>query len=352
MQEFKDILIIKLSAIGDVVHSIPFLEVMHRRFPHARIDWMVEENAYGVVKGHPALNRVIVSPRQAIAKKIKNPKEWLWISKEAIQFLQELRLYQYDLVIDLQGLLKSGVLLGLSRGRKKMGMQGAREGAWYFTNEPAIPVHYNQHAIDRYIEVARYLGCHILEWSGKIPFGACEQKGLGRILSGKDISPNSPMVAINPVARWQTKLWYPEKFAHVADKIHEDIGCDIIFTGSRSDRPVIDFILQHMNTRAFNLAGETSLKELAILYSCCMAVVSTDTGPMHIAAAMGTRVVAIFGPTDPRMTGPYGDGHRVLWAERLACTPCFKKLCDKKTCMKSISVDAVVNAVRDIVETS
>ena len=351
MQKIKDILVIKLSAIGDVVHSIPFLEVVHNCFPHARIDWVVEEDACDIIKGHHALNRVIVSPRKAVTKRYKNPREWSWIKEEVIRFLQELRLCHYDLIIDLQGLLKSGVLLAISRGRTKMGMQGSREGAWFFTNKPAIPVHYNQHAIDRYLEAARYLGCHISKWSGKIPFRSCDRKNLGNILSKEGITFDKPLVAINPMARWQTKLWYPERFALVADRIHEDTGCDVIFTGGRSDQPVIDSILQQMDTRAVSLAGKTSLKELACLYSVCRAVVSTDTGPMHIAAAMGTGVVAIFGPTEPRMTGPYGYGHRILRTKGLACSPCFKKLCDKRTCMQSISVSAVINAVKDIVVT-
>ena len=345
MQNPDRILIIKLSAIGDLVHALPFLEVLKKRFPHARIDWLVEEDAYQVIKGHPAINHVIVSGRKAWQRRLLNGKEFLPAMKEISNFIRDVRRYKYDLVIDLQGLLKSGILVCLSKGRQKIGMTGSREGAGIFLNVPPFPVDYNQHALKRYLSVARYLGCDISSWKGDIPVFESDKRAVRRLLDKHRLL-KRPIIAINPMARWETKLWEPDRFADLADRIRDNLSCDIIFTGSGNDKKVIKEISGMMKERPVNLAGKTSLKELACLYSISGALVTTDTGPMHIAAAMGCPVIALFGPTDPLRTGPYGRSHRVVRAD-LECSPCFKKSCSHKNCMKDITVEMVFEAVKD-----
>ena len=134
------ILIVKLSAIGDVVHSLPFLEVLWKGLPEARIDWLVEEGAFQLIEGHPAVHRIIVSRRKSWQRKLTKKAHPLSVLRELCAFLKDLRSTDYDLVIDLQGLLKSGVLVGLSKGKRKIGMNGSREGAGLFLNERPIPV--------------------------------------------------------------------------------------------------------------------------------------------------------------------------------------------------------------------
>ena len=137
-------------------------------------------------------------------------------------------------------------------------------------------------------------------------------------------------------------------FAALADRLQYDLSCGIIFTGSENDKAAIEDISGMMKKRPVNLAGKTSLKELAYLYTRCKTLVTTDTGPMHIAAAMGCPVVALFGPTAPWRTGPYGQGHKVIRAG-IECSPCFKKKCEHMSCMKDITVESVFNAVENIV---
>jgi 3-deoxy-D-manno-octulosonic-acid transferase/heptosyltransferase-1 len=150
------------------------------------------------------------------------------------------------------------------------------------------------------------------------------------------------------MARWKTKLWEPERFAVLADRVTDELSCEVVFTGSNKDRNVIEDISKKMKRRPINLAGRTSLKQLACLFTGCAVLVTTDTGPMHIAAAMGCRVVALFGPTAPWRTGPYGQSHKVIRAD-LECSPCFKKKCNDMSCMKEITVDRVFEAVKDMV---
>jgi len=345
----KNILIIKLSAIGDVVHSLLFLEALRNGFPDARIDWVVEEDASRIIEGHPGIDRVMVSRRKSWGREVlRETKGPFSVLKEVSVFLKNLRARKYDLVIDLQGLLKSGILTGLSRGVRKIGMGGAREGGWAFLNERPVTVDYNQHAVDRYLKVAEYLGCGSAPAKGAIPIIGSEEEEIDQVLDASGLG-ESPLVAINPMAKWKTKLWDPERFAAVADKIRDEFHCDVIFTGSGHDREVIERVTRLMKGDVLNLAGQTSLKGLAYLYGRCRALVSTDTGPMHMAAAMGCPVVALFGPTAPWRTGPYGRGHRVIRTD-LDCSPCFKRRCRHMSCMKDISVAQVLAGVGEILD--
>jgi heptosyltransferase-1 len=340
------ILMVKLSAIGDAVHALAFLDVLHGNFPEARIDWVVEEAAAGIIEGHPAIGRVIISKRKRWRRELIEERNYGQVLREVFSFVKDLRSIRYDCVIDLQGLLKSGILTGLSRGDRKIGMSGAREGAWLFLKEPSVKVNYHQHAIDRYLEVAAYLGCRWDRWDNKIPVWEAHEHAVDRLLADNGVTEGT-LVAINPMAKWRTKLWEPELFAALADRIVTDLSCRVIFTGSSEDRPVIEAISSMMKNAPLNFAGITGLKELASLYGRCRVLVTTDTGPMHMAAAMGCPVVALFGPTSPLRTGPYGREHKVV-TSGAECSPCLKKACDQMSCMKDITVESVFEAVQEI----
>ena len=343
-----NILIIKLSAIGDVVHSLPFLEVMRRKFPHSHIDWLVEEAASQIIEGHPAIRRVIVSRRKSWIKRVRKGTAGLKsVIGELADFSRDVRAQEYDLIVDLQGLLKSGVLVGLSKGKRKIGMSGAREGGALFLNESPVRVDYNQHAIDRSLKVAEYLGGSLPEWSGSVPVFDSDKKRIDLLL--KDVGfEKRPLFIINPIARWKTKLWLPERFAGLADRLKQDMDCEIVFTGSKEDRRIIEEISNSMKERPLNLAGRTNLKELAHLYGRSEILITTDTGPMHIAAAMGCPVVALFGPTAPWRTGPYGKGHKIIRAD-VRCSPCFRKRCGHMACMNEITTEMVFEGVKGMV---
>ena len=342
------ILIVKLSAIGDVVHTLAFLDVIHRGFPLAEIDWVVEESAAGIIAGHPAIRRVIISRRKSWRRQLFEERQYERVFREISSFAGALRRIRYDCVIDLQGLLKSGILTGLARGSRKVGMAGAREGSSLFLKEPPVRVNYHQHAIDRYLEVASYLGCEWERWSNRIPVSPTDRQAVDQLLTDCG-SEGEVLVAINPMAKWKTKLWEERLFADLADRIMNELHCRVVFTGSGEDRPVIENILSGMKNIPRNLAGETGLKELAYLYDRCRVLVTTDTGPMHMAAAMGTAVVALFGPTSPLRTGPYGPDHKVV-TSGADCSPCLKKSCENWTCMGNITVDSVFQAVKETFE--
>jgi heptosyltransferase-1 len=343
------ILIVKLSAIGDVIHTLPSLNAIRAHYPDAHITWLVEEAASSLVVGHEALNRVIISKRKQWIKKILGPS-CLNNIKEAYQFIKELRDTEYDLIIDFHGLLKSGVLIALARGKRKIGFDKGMEHmehSYIFLNERIPPVNMDNHALLRSQMLINAIGIKSKKIEYKIPVSDHTHILTDELLERHGIKDTGILFAMNPVAKWETKLWDNLKFALLADRLIEKYNASVIFTGSQSDKSTIDNIMSCMSQSAVNLAGETTLKTLAALYEKTKFLISTDTGPMHMAAAVGTPVIALFGPTAPWRTGPFGSEHKIL-RSGLNCSPCFKRQCNTIDCMKQISVEQVMDAVNSI----
>jgi 3-deoxy-D-manno-octulosonic-acid transferase/heptosyltransferase-1 len=345
-----NILIVKTSAIGDVTHTLPALHCLRRHYPRARITWLVEEAAAELLAGHRGLDRVLVSRRKRWSAALGcGAGAARQAAAEALAFVGALRDTRYDLLLDFQGLLKSGVLVALARAERKVGFgrgMAHAEGSWLFLNERIPAVDMDIHALDRELHLLRAIGVATPEVVFDLPISESHRQKVAKLLERGGLDHRRPLVAINPQATWPTKLWFEDRFAELADRLQER-GCAVVFTGSPADRPVIARISGGMKRAPLNLAGETSLLELAALYQASRVVVSTDTGPMHIAAAAGARVVAIFGATAPWRTGPWGDQHLVLRTE-LDCGPCLKKSCERDlACMRGISVEMVERAVAE-----
>lgn len=342
-----NILIVKLSAIGDVVHTLPSLAALRRHFPDAHITWVIEEASADLIKNHPYLDRVIVSHRKQWMVHSKDIKKIGPALKEIRRFIAALREERYDMVIDFHGLFKSAMIVGMSGAKRKIGYNSLQELSGLFLNEK-IYEDMEKHAVDRYLDLPRYLGAGIESPEFLIPLREENKRRVDILLKEHRIDGGKPFVAVNPVAFWKTKLWEERKFADLCDRIVGELKTNVVFTGGKNDA-VVERIQYMMNFSSANLTGKTSLRDLAYLYGLAPLVVTTDSGPMHIAAAMGTPTVALFGPTDPSRTGPYGEGHRVIRKD-LHCSPCFKKECDTVHCMKEITVDDVVEAVKEILE--
>ncbi len=338
-----NILIVKLSAIGDVIHTLPSLSALRRLYPAAHITWVVEEAAADLILGHPHLDEVLVSRRKSWIKDIKAGKVAATL-QEVRSFVRRLRSRRYDLVIDFHGLLKSAVLVFLSGGKRKLGYDSWQEMSGLFLNEK-IPEDMSKHAVDRYLDFLRYLGADVGKAEFVLPLTNGTREQARRLLDEYHLAEKS-YIAVNPVAFWETKLWDNGKFAILADEIKENLKLDVIFTGNNG-RDAAD-ILSRMKGKGINLGGKTSLPVLAEIYKSARAVITTDSGPMHLAAAVGTPVVALFGPTDPARTGPYGEGHIVIRAD-LSCSPCLKKKCPTKECMEEITPEQVYFATTRIV---
>jgi len=344
-----NILIVKLSAIGDVIHTLPALNAIRSAYPSAHITWLIEEAAAPLILGHSALDRVIISRRKSWIRDIRKG-QWKSVICEAAELVQTLRGTAYDLVFDFQALLKSGVMLGLCRGRRKIGFDRGmehQEHSYLFLNERVKPVDMNHHAILRSLMMLDASDIHSRGIFYRLPIQAADREAVTRLLSLEGIKDVRPLICINPVAKWTTKLWPNARFAELADRLSERYRISPVFTGAPEDKETVQKILSRMKSSAVDLTGKTSLKTLAALYETADILISTDTGPMHLGAAVNTPVVALFGPTAPWRTGPMGEQHQVIRAD-LPCSPCFKRQCPTSDCMNHIRVDQVLEGIAQV----
>jgi 3-deoxy-D-manno-octulosonic-acid transferase/heptosyltransferase-1 len=344
-----NILIVKLSALGDVTHTLPALTALRRAYPEASIDWLVEEVSAPIVEGHGALDRLLVWSRRRFTGALKSGR-LLEAGRILFGFVSDLRGKRYDLVLDFQALMKSGVWVFLARGRRKVGFgrgMDHMEGSWVFLNERVPAVSMEVHALDRGLKLLEGVGIG----DGKVVYDfAISSRARERVddLVGKEGEDSRPLVAMHPVTRWRTKQWTEEGFAEVAKGLLAR-GYRVVFSGAPQDKGVLDLIEKHAGMPLERTDGKLDLKGVAALFERADVVVSTDTGPMHIAVAVGTPVVALFGPTSPNRTGPHGEGNIVLQGG-VGCSPCFSKVCrtpmgEPMGCMGRIRPGEVVKAV-------
>lgn len=337
------ILVIRLSAIGDVVHSLPAVHLLKKHLPGCRITWVVEEAAAELLAGYEGIEAVIVSKRKSWLQALRTGSAAA-ACKEAAAFVRELRRDEYDLVLDFQGLFKSGLLAGLARGKRKIGFAHAREGAAFFYTEKAPEPEFNEHAITRHMGLVRYLGITDEAVVFSPLWGKQEEESVRWLLEGHAPGCAGPLIVVHPCAAWPTKCWDAAHVAAVCDRLQKKYCARIVFAGSAAEQTLVSSIIAGMTQPALSLAGRTTLRELACLLARSSLMVAMDSGPMHLACAAGTPVVALFGPTAPWRTGPFGSRHSVIRKE-LACSPCYKKKAcplGHHRCMADITVEDVL----------
>ncbi|OGP70296.1 MAG: lipopolysaccharide heptosyltransferase II [Deltaproteobacteria bacterium RBG_13_60_28] len=325
------ILLVKLSSFGDVLHSLPTLEALRAAFPAGQITWLVEEAYAPLLAGHPALNEVWPVPRVRLGEKAGRGGVL-----NLLGLMRQVHTSRFDLVIDLQGLLKSALWVALARSPRKVGYDRTRELSYLALTERIPPYDPEAHAVWRYLNVARHLGAP--------PTLPRFRLGLTPISPDSLVPPDRPLVVLHPGARWPTKLWPAPAWARLGDWLSREKKMAVVITGSAGDREMAAQITGQMREKAWNLAGRTTLAELAGIMQKARLAVTADTGPMHLAAALGAKVVALFGPTAAGRTGPFGEGHRVVRLD-LSCSPCFQRRCPDPRCLTALPLDAVQAAV-------
>ncbi len=366
-RDFSRILLIKLSAVGDVVHTLPVLNKLRRRYPSARIDWLVTPAIGELLRHHPAIDNVIEFTREA-------PTGLLGPAPIAsyLRLAAKLRAARYDLVVDMHGQFRTAVLaratgatvrIGFDRPRaavwqastrkfprqtRKHAWQGAREGSWLAYTH-AIPIAtLEMHAVDRYLNVGSLLGFENgpADFSFPIP-----QEAVGRIealLDYYDIAKDK-IVVIAPGTVWETKQWRREGFAEVARHfLRKNFAVTLI--GSGRERAICAEVAA-LAPGVVNLGGETTLCELAALIRRAAICLTNDSGPMHLAVALDRPVVSIFGATDPVWIGPYRRDGAVLKTD-LPCSPCYlRRLRNCRhghACMRDLPAQAVVERAEQV----
>ena len=341
--KIKHILIIKPSSLGDVLHAFPAVSLIADRYPDASIDWLINKSFAPLLEFHPNVDDVIIFPR----KELGNPRHFF---KSFFRLVKRLREKKYDLIVDLQGLMRSAVFAKIAKSSRVVGFASPREkiSACFYMDKIDIPGE-AVHAVERNLYlVTKMLEIDYHERAPEMKILEPHRRSMLEKLQNKGIDENTPCIGISPVARWQSKSWPPSFFAEVINKLHIKFpDCKFILTGVPEDGSAADEILKLVNGNStISMIGETSVSEFVELLRHCKLLISNDSGPMHIACALQTPVFGVFGPTDPDKTGPFGTIHHIFKAD-VDCEKCFKRECPNGTyrCHGAIDVNAFSNAV-------
>ncbi len=337
-----NILIVRMSALGDVVHTLPAVELLRRHFPGCFIAWLVEKKAANLLQGYPGIDRLIVSNRVKWTRDLQA----LRVGHVAVgmrSFILELRSVRYDIIIDFQGLLKSALPVWLARGKRKIGYDNAREGSRLFYTEKVVPACFDDHAIKRHLGLIQYLGAKGSPVLFHRLFSHEDEESVDSLFDRIKLLRSKPIVLFHLSAAWPTKLWMHEKAGKLCSMLQKKFDCQMLLTGSDEEQTYLDKIRSVAGEEVTSLAGKTTLRELVCIISRSALMISVDSGPMHLSCAVNTPVVALFGPTAPWRTGPFGENNTVIRKE-ISCSPCYcRKRCPEghHRCMKDIEVEDV-----------
>lgn len=326
----RRICIVKPSALGDIVQTLPVLSMLRQRFPHAHVAWVVKPGLAGILRGHPEIDQLIEMPRGSGGRMVLG---FMWM-------LNRLRRERFDLVLDIQGLFRSGLMTWCTRAPRRLGYRLAREGAFVAYTD-TIDVDYRKMpALEHYQLFAERLGCSLPVPPALVPISHQDRQKIHAQLARLP----RPWLAVHAGAQWETKRWPPESFAQVARWANEQHGAGIILLGGPGEGALAGQVQQLLDGPVVNLAESTTLTELAAAAEAADVFLAGDTGPMHLAAAVGTPVVALFTCTSPMRAGPRGTAHQVV-AAAVPCAASYLKKCPDMKCMRELTPQRVWPAV-------
>ncbi|MCY2958803.1 MAG: glycosyltransferase family 9 protein [Planctomycetota bacterium] len=332
----RRILIVRLGAIGDVVNALVLANAIRRADPAVVVGWAVHPLSRPLVQGHPSVDRVHVWARGGGLPELR-------------RISAELRAERYELAIDLQRLAKSAFLARASRAPRILGFDRARtkEASFLLTRERIRPADRSAHMVDQYLEFAHHLGLGDARVELSLPHDPASEQW-----ADSWVREHGSPVLLNLGASKPRKLWPAERFGELALAVERAFGVPIAFTGSAQDTPFAARARERARSVEasagggwIDLTGQTSLLQLAALQRRCLAVVTCDTGPMHIAVACGARVVALFGPGEPRRTGPHGQLQNVVRRRPDGSPAGLERDRDLRT--EDIRVEHVLERLRD-----
>jgi len=324
------IIIIDLLYLGDLIFATPFIRNIRKNFPHSRIDMVVNSNFSSIIEDTPYLDNIY-------------PYDKRWGIKLSIDFTKALKRNNYSLGINIHGNWRSALLLKNIKPAYSIGYGGGGRGL--FLNK-VIEVPDHLHMVINYMELLKNIGLDIKDHKGtEIAVNQESLKKMEEFLEENAYLGKKKIVGLNTGGSWPIKRWPAEKFASLADRLINN-NFFVVFLGSKSDRPRVDQIISSMKSKALIATSKTSLKELVALESLCDLVISNDSGPVHVAAAVGTPTITIFGPSDDNKYRPLGDKHKIVKNE-IECRPCGEHECPlgHHRCMQDIGVDDVIEVV-------
>ena len=323
------ILLVKPSALGDVVHALPIAALIKRRWPTSRLSWLISRPFAPLLETNPHVDELLPFDRQ------RGGSFWRH-SGNVHRLRRELRERRFDLVIDLQGLLRSAWLSWQTRAPIRVGFSYAREMAPLFYTHRVKSRGLGRHAIERYLDVAELLGLGRDPVEFELRTTPQDDAAVESLLAPLN---GEPCAVLLPGTNWPTKRWPAEYVAALSLRLEREMHLRPVIAGGPDAAGAARLILSR-NPAAVDLVGRTNVRELVALLRRASLAVTNDSGPMHLAAALGVPLVAMFGPTSPARTGPYRRDPSVVRLD-LVCSPCFSRTCVHQTCLRALGPDDV-----------
>jgi lipopolysaccharide heptosyltransferase I len=333
--EPRRIVLIKPSALGDIVHSLPVLTALRQRFPQTHIAWVVNRIYEPLLRGHPHLDDVIPFDRGF------GRGDYFSALLGFTRFLRRLRSERFELALDLQGLLRTGLMTFATGAPVRLGLASAREGAgWFYTHTIDDMVVNSRseltalHAVDRYWRVAEALGAGDRPKTFHVPVCDDARRWTRSLFQSRP----RPWLAVGVGARWRTKRWPPEHFAELTQRALDQFGGTAVFVGAPDEAALAEQAATRIRGNVLNFAGQTTLPQLAALLAEVDVMIANDTGPLHLAVALGRPVVAPYTCTQVARTGPFGQLDRGI-ETTVWCRGSYLKKCDRLECMTELAPD-------------
>jgi lipopolysaccharide heptosyltransferase I len=337
----RRIALIKPSALGDIVHSLPVLTALRQRYPEAHITWVVNRGYEPLLRGHPDLDATLPFDRSA------SRGGWMRGFRNYRSFISEVRQQHFDLVLDLQGLLRSGLMVAASGARRRVGLSTAREGAtWFYSDVVPVANFDSMHAVDRYWLVAEALGAGDGPKRFRVPLADNARLWAAEALAGCP----RPWLGIGPGSRWITKRWLPDHFSVLARSAQQKFGGTVIFVGGHDEAHLSQAVAAQLLGPWRDLTGKTTLPQLAAVLNDVDVLLANDTGPLHLATALGRPVVAPYTCTRVVLNGPYGAAANAV-ETRVWCHGSYLKRCPRLECMNELMPDRLWPILQEILQT-
>lgn len=348
--DYQKILILRLSAVGDVIRTLPAVKAIKASLPFSSITWIVEEPSKALLGSQPEVNEVILFPRRRWSEGIKSARGWWKTMGEVRRFILALRRQRFDVVLDFHGILKSGILSFLSGSRHRIGFDrtSSREGNFLFSN---IKVKLPDERISRFKQnfaLLKGMSLKVQNTNYQLHIPAKDREAVNSFFNQRTFLFKRPLIAIHPGTSQKTryKRWESEQYARLGDRLIRELGATLIFTWGPSELDWVKGIQKRMKEPSLLGPHTISLTQLGEVYRHCDLYIGGDTGPMHIASLMGIPVVVIYGPTDPVLNEPFGPHKKVR--KEVGCNPCRNRSCKELTCLNEITVEDVFKAIKEV----
>ena len=329
-KNIKKILIMNVNWIGDVIFSTPFIKAVRQNYPDSYIACLLHPRCVDVLKDNPRINDIIIYDEDGAHKGL--------IGK--LKLIASIRKKKFDIAFILHRSFTKALIAFLAGARERVGYPTKRRGM--FLTKIAEISDEEIHKVEYFLNLARAYGMDARDLSYEFFIRDSDRKKIRQFLTGNGIGDRDLVIVLCPGGNWDPKRWESDNFAKLADMLIEKLGAKVVLSGAKKDMALTEDIKKVMKNIPVVSCGKTDLKELGALLERANLVVANDSGPMHLAVAMKTKVVALFGPTSPRLTGPYGQGnYRVIWKNEECDVPCYDLSCTDNRCMAAITVDDV-----------